>query len=211
MPVSAVANDAFGNLVTAFAGEVRVSSSDEALSSSDSTTFAQGRLSGLEVTFGTAGEQTLTLTSSDDEQLSGSAILVVSAFAPPMVALLAPAAGALTEGEVTIAAEATVAEGSSLRRLAILVDGVELASGTELQLETAWAATPGTYTLTAEVEDAEGARVTSSPVAVTVLVRKAEPPAETPDEGCGCGGGASAQGLVLFGMLALVLRRRTVG
>ncbi|MCY2990686.1 MAG: hypothetical protein NTY19_22830, partial [Planctomycetota bacterium] len=70
--VQLVALDAQRHLVSSYTGTVSMTSSDANATLPTSVTFAQGRAS-FEVTFATAGSQTLTVTDSNEATLTGQA------------------------------------------------------------------------------------------------------------------------------------------
>jgi len=190
--LSVRALDAFGNLATSSTETVSFTSSDRNASLPARVGFTEGVLTGLKVTFRTAGSQTVTVSSG---ALSATAQTNVTPFALPQVAITSPAQGDTVSGQVSITASASVAAGTTLTRLSVSVDGQELASNTEGTLTATWDTTRlannSVHSLTAVVVDAAGNSVTSSEV--TVTVHRA---------GCGCNSlGSDAS--VLLALLAL--------
>ena len=108
----------------------------------------------------------------------------------------------MVEGTINITATGAVAAGNTLAKLQILVDGVEIANGTNAELSGSWDsenAEPGSHIITAAVTDGAGNVVTSAPV----IVFK--------DGGCGCGATSGTDAGISLALLILafyVLRRR---
>ncbi|WP_434388557.1 S8 family serine peptidase [Melittangium boletus] len=200
--LSALAYDAYGNMAPSYSGQARVTSSDARAVFPATAAFTDGSLKGLKVTFLSGGQTTLTLTDGD---LTGTASIRVDTFAAPTVALSEPLGGAVS-GAVTIIARGAVASGTTVAKLAILVDGKEIAQGTESMLSTVWdstSASEGEHVLTAVITDGTGNTVTSAPVTVT-----------TRSGGCGCGATSGSDAGLLLGLFALARfvsgRRRSV-
>ncbi|MFE8599136.1 S8 family serine peptidase [Archangium violaceum] len=192
--LSATAFDAYGNVATSYAGQVKLSSSDSKATLPATATFADGLLGGIQVTFRSGGQTTLTLTDTANASITGSADIRVDTFAPPTVALTEPTGGTVS-GAMTITARGSVAAGTTVARLAILVDGVEIAQGSDTTLSTVWDSTQlpaGEHTLTAVITDGSGNTATSAPVSVTTQAR-----------GCGCGATSGSDAGLLLGLLVL--------
>jgi uncharacterized protein (TIGR03382 family) len=144
-----------------------------------------------------------------DPSLRGQAQTTVSAFAQPTIAVTSPADGAKVTGSVSITASGAVAAGTTVKEIAILVDGVALAKGTSATLTAAWntsaLAAGSAHTLTATLSDNAGGATTSTAVKVTIgnpIVAK---------QGCGCGtsdAGPIAPTLAFFLLAAVGARRR---
>jgi MYXO-CTERM domain-containing protein len=204
--LSATAYDAFGNISTGYNGAARATSSDTAAVLPANKAFAAGVLTGLKVTFKTPGLATLTLTDVERNTIAGSAQINVTAYAQPTATVTDPAEGSTVSGKVTISARGAVAPGATLRSLAILVDGVVIASGTEATLTGTWdssVAVNGPHTVSAVISDSVGNVTTSAPVGVVVKGGRS---------GCGCGATSGADASVVLAALALLryagLRRR---
>jgi len=201
--LSAEAYDAFGNQAANYGGTVNVTSSDAAATLSSTATFVEGRFQDFKVTFKTAGLRTLTVTDSANASLKATAQLNVTPFAQPTVTLTEPVGGATVSGTVRISAEGGVAAGTTVAKLQILVDGKELASGTEATLSGNWnseEAEGGSHVITAVVTDGAGNIVSSAPVIVF-----------TEMGGCGCGATSGTEASFFLALLVLahyVLGRR---
>jgi|GEM_PF-496128 len=193
--LSATAFDAFGNPAPSYSGQVKATSSDAKAVFPATATFADGLLGGFKVTFKSGGQTTLTLTDTGDAGLTGSTDIRVDTFAPPTVALTEPVGGSTVSGDVTLIARGSVASGTTVARLSILVDGKEVAQGTDSTLTTVWDSTQvaeGAHTLTAVITDAAGNTATSAPVNIT-----------TRGGGCGCGATSGSDAGLFLGLFAL--------
>jgi hypothetical protein len=202
--LSATAYDAYGNQAANYGGTVNVTSSDPAATLSSTATFAEGQLQSFKVTFKTAGLRTLTVTDSANASLKATAQLNVTPFAQPTVTVTEPAGGTNVSGTVRISAEGAVAAGTTVAKLQILVDGTELASGTEATLSGNWVsdnAEGGSHVITAVVTDGAGNIVSSAPVIVFTEI----------DTGGGCGCGATSGTEASFYLALLVLARYMLG
>ena len=192
--LSAAAYDAYGNPASTYSGTVKVTSSDTAATLDANVAFVEGALSGFKVTFKTSGLRTLTLTDTEKETLTATAQLNVTPFAQPTVAVNDPAGGTNVSGSVNISATAAVAQGTTVAKLQLFVDGKEIASGTEATLTGTWNSSDaegGSHVITAVVTDGAGNMVTSAPVVVFA------------DSGCGCGATSSTDAAVYLGLLVL--------
>lgn len=205
VPFAIRALDAVGNVAPGYAGTATITSTDPALTAPGDVTFDAGAAE-VRVTFRTVGIQTLTLTDAADPTFNVTAEVVVTAFPQPTVQVTSPLDGSELSGVVTVTADGAVASGTTLTGIAIRVDGVEVASGTELPFAAQWdtAGASGPHALTAVISDAAGNVVQSSPVIVTVA--RADEPASS--GGCSCGTGGGGEAALLFGLAAVVLRRR---
>lgn len=166
---SVEAYDAFGNLATNASATVTVSSTDRSASLPAPQALAAGVLSDLKVTFRSAGLNTLTVS---DGTVSATAQTNVTPFALPVASITRPASLETVSGSVTITATGSVATGTTLASLSILVNGQVLATGTEATLTATWDTTRladnSLHTLTAVAVDAAGNVGNSSPVIVQV-------------------------------------------
>ena len=90
---------------------------------------------------------------------------------PPSVSINVPVGGASFSDPATVSIEATASDpNGSVSTVRFFVNGVEIASDTTVPYATTWNSTaPGSYTLTAEAEDDEGATTLSAPVMITVV------------------------------------------
>lgn len=194
--LSATAYDAYGNVATAYAGSVKVTSSDAAAALPADAAFVEGVLSGLEVTFKTTGLKTLTLTDGTRASLSASTQTNVTPFAQPTVAVTSPAGGTEVSGEVTITATGVVAAGTTVSQLSILVDGVVVGTGTDATVTAKWdsskAEDGSAHTLSAVITDSAGNVVGSAPVGITVK-----------SASCGCGATSGTDASVYLGLFVL--------
>jgi hypothetical protein len=77
-PVGLAARDAFGNAATSYAGTARLTSGDTRAILPGDLVFGGGSASG-QITFGTAGSQTVTATDAGQPGVSGSAAVSVAA------------------------------------------------------------------------------------------------------------------------------------
>lgn len=214
-PFSVRALDAFGNLITGFAGEVRFSSSDPAATLPAGADFAGGEARLLAATFRTGGTQTLTVEHAADAAIAGSAEVLVTPFEQPKVAVLDPVADAVVSGTVKILANAEVDPGTSLVELAILVDGEPIATGSSSVLVGEWDTSGiedgSAHVVTARARDAAGNEALSAPVAVTVERLETKAPQQgggEDDSGCGCSSVSGSESAVWFGLFALFAFRR---
>jgi MYXO-CTERM domain-containing protein len=199
--LSAEAYDAYGNQAANYGGTVNVTSSDTAATLSSSATFVEGQIQSFKVTFKTAGLRTLTVTDSANASLKATAQLNVTPFAQPTVTLTEPVGSTIVSGPVRISAEGAVATGTTVAKLQILVDGKELASGTEATLTGNWdseEAEGGSHVITAVVTDGAGNMAVSAPVIVF-----------TEAGGCGCGATSGTE--ASFYLALLVLARYVLG
>ena len=105
--VRVVAEDAQNHLVTNYTGTANVTSSDGAATLPASVTFDKGRASFFQVTFGTEGPQTVTVTDNADASIAGSASTTVAAqaVATHFVILLRPGTAVDEPTRVVILAE----------------------------------------------------------------------------------------------------------
>ncbi len=204
--LSATAYDAYGNPAATYGGAVNVVSSDTAAVVPTNAAFVEGVLNGLKVTFKGAGLRTLTLTDTANPNLSGVARTNVTPFAQPTVAVTDPQGGTTVSGKVNITATGVVAAGTTVAQIAILVDGVVVASGADATVTGTWdssgASSESPHTLTAIITDGAGNVAYSAPVTVSVQ-----------GSGCGCGATSGTDaglslGLLLLGWYALGRRRR---
>jgi hypothetical protein len=197
--ISATAYDAYGNMAANYGGTVQVTSSDSSATFASSATFVEGKLTNFKVTFKSKGLKTITLT---DGSLTSTSQVNVTPFGQPVATVTSPEGGRMVEGKVTITATGAVAAGNTLTKLQILVDGVEIANGTNAELSGTWDsenAEPGSHVITAAVTDGAGNVVTSAPV----IVFK--------DGGCGCGATSGTDAGIYLALLVLaryLLRRR---
>jgi MYXO-CTERM domain-containing protein len=192
---SATAHDAYGNVAASYGGTVNVASSDNAATFDSTATFVEGVLSNFKVTFKTTGLRTLTLTDASAASLTSASQTNVTAFAQPTVSVTSPAGGTVVSGSVSISAEGAVAAGTTLAKLSILVDGAEIASGTDTTVTGNWdssKAQAGSHIITAVITDGAGSSVSSAPVVVS-----------TEEGGCGCGATSGADASIYMGLLLL--------
>jgi len=200
--LSATAYDAYGNQAATYGGTVNVTSSDSEATLSSTATFAEGQLASFKVTFKTAGLRTITVTDSGNASLKATAQLNVTPFAQPTVTVTNPEGGAIVSGQVSITATGAVAAGTTVANLQILVDGKELASGTDTTVSGTWdseEAEGGSHVITAVVTDGAGNIVSSAPVIVFT------------ESGCGCGATSGTDASIYLALLVLaryVLGRR---
>ncbi|WP_324987892.1 S8 family serine peptidase [Hyalangium sp.] len=200
--LSATAYDAYGNQASSYGGSVKVTSSDSAATYSANATFVEGVLQSLKVTFKTSGLRTLTVTDTEKDTLAATAQLNVTPFAQPTVAVTDPVGGTSVNGSVSINASAAVAPGTTVAKLQILVDGKEIASGSDATLAGSWnsdEAEGGSHVITAIVTDGAGNMVNSAPVIVFTEI----------DTGCGCGATSGTDAGIY--LLLLVLARFVLG
>ncbi|HYH99699.1 S8 family serine peptidase [Hyalangium sp.] len=200
--ISATAYDAHGNVAASYAGAVNVTSSDSGATFASTATFVEGKLNNFKVTFKTNGSKTLTLTDAGNTTLASTGQTNVTAFAQPTAAVTSPEGGNTVSGSVSITATGAAASGTTLAKLQILVDGKEIASGSEGTLSGTWNsddAQGGTHIITAVATDAAGNVVTSAPVIVSTEI----------DSGCGCGATSGTD--AGFFLLLLVLARFAMG
>jgi uncharacterized protein (TIGR03382 family) len=193
--ISATALDAYGNVAAAYGGTVKVASSDASATFASTATFVEGVLSNFKVTFKAKGLKTLTLTDSAIATLNSSAQTNVTPFSQPTVAVTNPAGGTIVKGKVDITATGEVAAGTTLAKLAIFVDGNEIASGTDATVTGSWdsaTASAGSHIITAVVTDGAGNTMTSAPVLVS-----------TEEGGCGCGATSGTDASIYLGLLVL--------
>jgi uncharacterized protein (TIGR03382 family) len=200
--LSAMAYDAYGNQAATYGGTVNVTSSDTGATLSSTATFAEGQLASFKVTFKTAGLRTLTVTDSANASLKATAQLNVTPFAQPMVKVTEPVGGTNVSGQVRVSAEGVVAAGTTVANLQILVDGKEVASGTDATVSGNWdseKAEGGSHVITAIVTDGAGNIVSSAPVIIFT------------ETGCGCGATTGTDASIYLALLVLaryVLGRR---
>ncbi|MBS2023603.1 MAG: hypothetical protein JST92_14465 [Deltaproteobacteria bacterium] len=195
-------------------------------------TFAAGTLpSGVTASFNpasvTAGaNSTLTLTADSTAPSSTSTILITgtssanshSASATlgvtaagsqpgaPTISITAPTGGTTVSGTVTVTANAAAGSGAALSRVDFFADGILISTATQSPASIQWDTsllTPGIYGLTAKATDTQGRVGTSTSVSVTVTAANST----TPANGCTQFGGGELA--ALFGLLALVRRRRS--
>ncbi|MFL5343349.1 MAG: S8 family serine peptidase [Hyalangium sp.] len=196
--LTVTALDAYGNMATSYSGKVQVSSSDTTATFASTATFVEGVLSNFKVTFKGYGLRTLTFADASDSSLSSFSQTNVTAFAQPTVSVIDPAGGTVVSGTVNITAKGAVAPGTTLTKLSILVDGSEIASGTDATVNGSWdssKAQAGSHIITAVVTDGAGNVVSSSPVIVSIA------PAE--DSGCSCGATSGTDAGIYLGLLLL--------
>ncbi len=194
--ISATAVDAYGNTASSYAGAVTVSSSDSAASFSSTATFVDGVLNNFKVTFKSSGLKTITFTDAAKASLTSSVKTNVTAFGQPTVTVTDPEGGKEVSGKVNVTAEGAVASGTTLTKIAIFVDGAEIASGTDAKVTGSWdsdSAQGGTHVITAVITDGAGNSVTSAPVIVSTEI----------DSGCGCGATSSTDAGIYLGLLVL--------
>jgi hypothetical protein len=200
--LSASAYDAYGNQASSYGGTAKVTSSDSSAAYSANATFVEGVLQSLKVTFKTSGLRTLTVTDTEKDTLAATAQLNVTPFAQPSVAVTDPVGGTSVTGSVSINATAVVAPGTTVAKLQLLVDGKEIASGSEATLAGSWnsdEAEGGSHVITAIVTDGAGNMVNSAPVIVFTEL----------DMGCGCGATSGTDAGIY--LLLLVLARFVLG
>ncbi|WP_224246024.1 S8 family serine peptidase, partial [Hyalangium gracile] len=193
--ISATALDAYGNVAASYAGSAKVTSSDASASFASTATFVEGVLSNFKVTFKGTGMKSLSFEDSANASLKSSASTNVTAFGQPTASVTNPEGGTVVSGSVSITAEGAVASGTTLAKLAIFVDGVEIASGSDAKVTGTWDssdAQAGTHIITAVITDGAGNSVTSAPVVVS-----------TEAGGCGCGATSGADASVFLGLLVL--------
>jgi uncharacterized protein (TIGR03382 family) len=191
--ISATAHDAYGN-VAAYNGSIKVTSTDSTAALPASVTFADGAGT-FKATFKANGLKTITLTDTSNATLNSSAQTNVTPFGQPTAAVTDPAGGTSVSGKVSITATGAVAAGATLSKLSILVDGAEIANGTDATLTGSWdsdSAQGGTHIITAVVTDGAGNSITSSPVIVS-----------TDTGGCGCGTTSGADASIYLGLFVL--------
>jgi uncharacterized protein (TIGR03382 family) len=194
--LSATAYDAYGNLATGYGGTAKVISTDTVAAYAANAQFVEGVVQGFKVTFKSPGLQTLTVTDSGKASLTGTVQLNVIPVAQPTVSVTGPAGGTVVSGNVTVSATGAVAQGTTLVKLAILVDGVEIVSGSGTTVTGAWdssKAQAGAHVITAVITDGAGNSVTSAPVIVS-----------TEEGGCGCGATSGTDASIYLGLLVLV-------
>ncbi len=192
--LSIKAYDAYGNQASNYGGTAKVTSSDATATYAASATFVEGVLQGFKVTFKSPGLRTLTVTDSEKATLYGTVELNVTPFAQPTVSVTDPAGGTTVSGKVNISATGAVAPGTTLGKLAILVDGAEIASGTDATVTGSWDSTkaqPGSHIITAVITDGAGNVAASAPVVVSI------------DGGCGCGATSGTDASIYLGLLVL--------
>lgn len=205
-PFSATALDAWGNVDTRYDETVEVRTSDDLATVPETLAFQAGRASGVTVIFRRVGVQQLSLV---DDGLAGSVDTRVE-IEEPTVAVIRPTDGDRVFGAVEIEAEAFVDPATTVAELAILVDDVPVATGTEARLTAVWDSASlkhgSVHTIAARITDGVGNVAASSPVQVTVV---REPKQAEASSGCGCASASGAElGLWSFGGLFLLLRRR---
>jgi hypothetical protein len=196
--------DAGGNVATDYAGTANITSTDAALVKPTNVSFTSGLATNVRVTFHTTGIQTLTVTDAINASLTATASVTATAFPQPTVRITDPAAGAeVAKGLVSITADGAVATGTTLVKVAILVDGVEIGNGTALPFSAQWDAKGeedgSSHQIVAVITDAAGNVVQSVPVSVSIA------------KGCGCGAASGGEGSLLFGLavaIQLIRRRR---
>jgi len=198
--------DPGGNICTDYAGNANITSTDAALVKPTNVSFASGVATNVRVTFHTTGIQTLTVTDAINTLLTATANVTATAFPQPTVQITDPATGAVVPKDslLSITANGTIATGTTLVKIAILVDGVEVGNGTALPFTASWDSKGkepnSVHQITAVITDAAGNVVQSLPVTVTL------PPVD-----CGCGAVSGGEGSLLFGLavaLQLIRRRR---
>ena len=118
------------------------------------------------------GSFTLTVVAEDNfgATTTSSAVAInVSANSPPVITLLAPSNGDSIPlpNPVNFAATASDPDGS-ITKVEFHQNGVKVGEVASPPYTFTWAATPGTYSLTAVAQDNNNARTTSSAVNVTV-------------------------------------------
>jgi MYXO-CTERM domain-containing protein len=194
--LSAIAYDAYGNQASSYGGTVNVSSTDTAAAYAATGTFVEGVLSGVKVTFKSAGLRSLTLTDANTASLTATAQLNVTPFAQPTVAVSDPVGGTTVSGTVSISATGAVATGTTLAKLSIMVDGVEIATGTDAKVTGSWdssKASAGAHIITAVITDGAGNMAASTPVVVST----------EESGGCGCGTTSGTDASIYLGLLVL--------
>ncbi|WP_224363257.1 S8 family serine peptidase [Hyalangium versicolor] len=203
LTLSATAHDAYGNLAADYGGTVKVTSSDTKASFAANARFVQGVFHDFKVTFKSPGLQTITVTDSEKNSLSATAQLTIMPVAEPTATVTEPAGGTVVSGNVTVSATGAVAQGTTLVKLAILVDGSEIASSSETVVKGTWdssKAEPGSHVITAVITDGAGNVATSTPVIVTT---EAIEGGSDDESGCGCGATSGMDASIYLGLLAL--------
>ena len=122
-------------------------------------------------------------------------MIVFTSTGAASAAVTDPAGGTTVSGKVNISATGNVATGATLAKLAILVDGAEVASGTDATVTGSWdsdKAQAGTHIITAVITDGAGNSVASAPVVVS-----------TEEGGCGCGATSGTDASIYLGLLVL--------
>ncbi|HLL54417.1 MAG TPA: Ig-like domain-containing protein, partial [Myxococcaceae bacterium] len=203
--LSATAYDAYGNLASAYAGAAKVTASDSVAKLPTDKAFVAGKLSDVKVTFRTAGLAMVTLTDVERATLAQSAQTNVTPFAQPVVAITNPAGGTTVSGSVSITATGAVAQGTTVRDITLLVDGVVIATGTEGTVTGTWdsskAPNGSQHTITAVISDAAGNVANSAPVGIIAK-----------NGSCGCGATSGADASAVLALLAMArymaVRRR---
>ncbi len=109
--VTLMALDANGRSVPNFSGDVSFTSSDEAATLPETVTFERGRAVAM-VTFGTAGEQTLTATAGELTAVAATTVVAQPAVADVRIELRPE----VVAGQITrVAAVAVDADGEAIR------------------------------------------------------------------------------------------------
>ncbi|MFL5347119.1 MAG: S8 family serine peptidase [Hyalangium sp.] len=192
--LSVKAYDAYGNLASNYGGAAKVTSSDAKATYAANAQFVEGVLQGFKVMFKSPGLRSITVTDSEKATLTSTVELNVTAFAQPTVTVTDPAGGTTVSGKVSISVKGAVAPGTTLDKLSILVDGVEIASGSDETVSGSWdssKAQSGSHIITAVITDGAGNMAASAPVVVSI------------DGGCGCGATSNTEAGVYLGLLVL--------
>ena len=105
--VRIVAEDAQNHIVTNYSGTANITSSDAAATLPASVVFTNGQASFFQVTFGTEGQQTVTVTNSVDSSITGTATTSVAAqaIATHFVIVLRPGTAVGVPTRVVVVAE----------------------------------------------------------------------------------------------------------
>lgn len=165
----------------------------------------------LSAPVGTASTAASTFTvqgTSNSRPAGHTATAKLVVIQPPQTSLIAPAAGAVLTGTVTVTAQATVDVNTVIASVDLLDGTNSIGSAAVSPFSVQWDTTQvanGSHTLTAKVTDGAGNVVTSAPLGVTVKVTTSG----AASGGCSSAGGG---GFELFGALALALalkRRRS--
>jgi hypothetical protein len=196
------ARDSLGHTATGYSGTAAVASSDPAAVLPGDQVFAAGVASGIRTTFLTPGRHTVTVTDPARPALSATAAIDVTGFPPPTVAVTSPVDGDVLRGRFEIIAVGTVAPGTAITRLAVMVDGDVIGEGTTSPVTVPWgdhrSPSPSEHTITAAITDSAGSTIISSPVKITFQ-----------SAGCGCGAaGLDAGGVLALGAVYRLMRRK---
>jgi len=191
--------DAGGNDIPDYAGTATVTSTDTAATLPANATFASGKVDGVRITFRTPGLQKITVTDSADDTVKAEGLVNVTNFPQPTVRITSPAAGTSVTGQVSISAEGSVASGTTLTGITILVDGKAVGTSTTSPASATWdvsKAGAGEHTITAVITDGAGNVASAVPVSVSG------------GGGCGC---STTGGADLASILALLAVGRQLG